>query len=174
MKNYKEKLAQITTLIFDYDGVMTDSTVWALENGEMLRRSNVKDGYAMQLALKLGYRIVIISGGRGEGIEKRLLSLHVPFVFTGISDKKETLKKFYSDNKIIAEECLYMGDDIPDYPVMKMVALACCPEDAVQEIKDISHYISHKKGGKGCVRDIIEQVLKAQGKWMMDQDVHLW
>ncbi|MDD4847333.1 MAG: HAD-IIIA family hydrolase [Bacteroidales bacterium] len=174
MKNYKEKLAQITTLIFDYDGVMTDACVWALPSGEMLRRSNVRDGYALQLAVKMGYHVVVLSGGRGEGIERRLETLHIPHIYTGVCDKVATFQEFLTSFKISPEECLFMGDDIPDFPVMQLVALACCPADAVQEIKDAAHYISHQKGGEGCVRDVIEQVMKAQGRWMMDRDAHLW
>ena len=174
MKNYKELLHKITTFIFDYDGVFTDSSVIVIENGEALRRTNVKDGYALQLAVKLGYTVVIISGGRGMGMQKRLEMLNASQVFLGVSNKQEVLEDFLSENNISPGECLFMGDDIPDYYPMKHVALACCPADASYEIQEISHYISHKKGGEGCVRDIIEQVLKSQGKWMCNQDAHLW
>lgn len=174
MKNYKELLHKITTFIFDYDGVFTDSSVIVIENGEALRRTNVKDGYALQLAVKMGYNVVIISGGRGEGMRKRLEMLNATQVFMGVGNKQEVLEDFLFENSLSPDECLFMGDDIPDYYPMKHVALACCPADAAYEIQEISHYISHKKGGEGCVRDIIEQVLKSQDKWMSNPDAHLW
>lgn len=174
MKNYKELLHKITTFIFDYDGVFTDNGVIVIENGEALRRTNVKDGYAMQLASKLGYNVVIISGGRGAGMQKRLEMLNATKIFLGVSNKQEVLENFLEEYELKPEECLYMGDDIPDYYPMKHVALACCPADAAYEIQEISHYISHKRGGEGCVRDIIEQVLKSQDKWLCNSDAHLW
>jgi 3-deoxy-D-manno-octulosonate 8-phosphate phosphatase (KDO 8-P phosphatase) len=174
MKNYKELLSKITTFIFDYDGVLSDGGVIVVENGEALRRTNVKDGYALQLASKLGYRIVVISGGRGEGMRRRLEMFNPTAIFLGVYNKQEVLEAFLKENKISPNECLFMGDDIPDYFPMKHVALACCPADAVIEIQKISHYISYKKGGDGCVRDIIEQVLKSQNKWMGDEAAHLW
>ena len=174
MKNYKELLSKITTFIFDYDGVLSDSGVIVVENGEALRRTNVKDGYALQLAIKLGYRVVVISGGRGEGMRRRLEMFNPTAIFLGVNNKKVVLEAFLEENQISPKECLFMGDDIPDYHPMKYVALACCPADAAIEIQEISHYISHKRGGDGCVRDIIEQVLKSQNKWMSDEDAHLW
>jgi 3-deoxy-D-manno-octulosonate 8-phosphate phosphatase (KDO 8-P phosphatase) len=174
MKNYKEFLHKITTFIFDYDGVLSDNGVIVIENGEALRRTNVKDGYALQLATKLGYKIVVISGGKGEGMRKRLEMFNPTAIFLGVNNKLETLKEFLDESQISSGECLFMGDDIPDFLPMKHVALACCPADAAIEIQKISHYISHKKGGDGCVRDIIEQVLKSQNKWMCDEDAHLW
>jgi len=174
MKNYKELLNKITTFIFDYDGVLSDGSVIVIENGEALRRTSVKDGYALQLASKLGYRIVVISGGRGEGMKKRLEMFNPTAIFLGVNNKEVVLEEFLERNHISPDECLYMGDDIPDYFPMKHVALACCPADAAIEIQNISHYISHKKGGDGCVRDVIEQVLKSQNKWMSDEDAHLW
>ena len=174
MKNYKEILCKITTFIFDYDGVLSDSGVIVIENGEALRRTHVKDGYALQLASKLGYKIVVISGGRGEGMRKRLEMFNPTAIFLGVHNKQEVLEEFLERHKISPDECLYMGDDIPDYFPMKYVALACCPADAAIEIQEISHYISDKKGGEGCVRDVIEQVLKSQDKWMSDEAAHLW
>ncbi len=174
INNYKEILHKITTFIFDYDGVLSDSGVIVIENGEALRRTNVKDGYALQLATKLGYHVVIISGGHGEGMKKRLEMMRPTAMFLGVSNKQEVLEQFLEENNLSPDECLFMGDDIPDYRPMKYVALACCPSDAAIEIQNISHYISHKKGGDGCVRDIIEQVLKSQDKWMCDEEAHLW
>ncbi|MDR0364448.1 MAG: HAD-IIIA family hydrolase [Bacteroidales bacterium] len=174
MKNYKELLRKITTFIFDYDGVFTDGSVIVIENGEALRRTNVKDGYAMQLAVKSGYNVVIISGGRGTGMQRRLEMLKTTKYYLGVSNKQKVLEEFLEEYNLSPGECLYMGDDIPDFYPMKHVALACCPADAAYEIQEISYYISHKRGGEGCVRDVIEQVLKSQNKWLCNPDAHLW
>ena len=131
----------------------------------MLRTMNTKDGYAIKTALNQGFNVCIISGGTNEGVRVRLNHLGVKHVFLGSDNKIEQLNQYFSDNNIKSENTLYMGDDIPDYPVMNLVGLPCCPQDAVPEIKSISKYISHKQGGKGAVRDVIEQVLKVQGKW---------
>jgi 3-deoxy-D-manno-octulosonate 8-phosphate phosphatase (KDO 8-P phosphatase) len=173
MGNYKEKLKNITTLIFDYDGVLSDGTVMILGNGEHIRSGHVKDGYAIHHAMKKNMRIAIISGGYSESMEVRCRSLGIQDTFLGVSDKTKTFNQYLHDHNLSAGEVLYMGDDIPDYPVMKMCGLAVCPSDAAEEIKAISAYISPFNGGKGCVRDIIEQVLKVQDKWM-DQDAHIW
>ncbi|MFL1011549.1 KdsC family phosphatase [Flavisericum labens] len=164
-KSYKEYLEHITTFIFDVDGVLTDGSVTITTNGEMLRTMNTKDGYAIKTALNQGFNICIISGGTNEGVRIRLNHLDVKDVFLGSDNKIEQLNQYFIDKQIKSENVLYMGDDIPDFPVMKLVGLPCCPQDAVPEIKGISKYISHKKGGKGAVRDVIEQVLKVQGKW---------
>jgi 3-deoxy-D-manno-octulosonate 8-phosphate phosphatase (KDO 8-P phosphatase) len=164
-KSYKEYLNQITTFIFDVDGVLTDGSVQITTSGEMLRTMNVKDGYALKTALNEGYSICIISGGTNEGVKKRLSSLGIADIYLGAHNKIEQLDDYLNSNKISSENVLYMGDDIPDYPVMKRIGLPCCPQDAVPEIKAISKYISHKNGGKGAVRDVIEQVLKVQDKW---------
>ena len=174
MKNYKEQLKDITTFIFDYDGVMTSSDVLVDANGVPLRSTNVKDGYALQLAARLGYNIAIITGGYSISIEKRMEMLGIKDVFVRSASKVEVLQKYMETKNLKPEQIIYMGDDIPDYPVMKMVGLPVCPADAVPEIKDISLYISHCGGGKGAVRDIIEQVLKAQDKWMNDFTFYVW
>lgn len=173
MSNYKSRLHHITTFIFDYDGVMTDGTIIINNHGEPLRTANVKDGYALQLAKKLGYNIAVISGGYSPSMEKRFEALQVTDVFLGVSNKIEVFENYLKDKNLKAEEVLYMGDDIPDYLPMKAAGLAVCPADAAEEIKRISHYISHYRGGHGSVREIIEQVLKVQKKWMM-ADAHLW
>ncbi|PKP19788.1 MAG: 3-deoxy-D-manno-octulosonate 8-phosphate phosphatase [Bacteroidetes bacterium HGW-Bacteroidetes-22] len=173
MSNYKDLLPKIATFIFDYDGVLTDGSVIMLPDGEGLRSGHVKDGYALQLAIKKGYRVVIISGGRSASMERRMESLHIQNVFLGVNDKLAVFRKFCADNNIQPENVLYMGDDIPDHKVMLEVGVACCPLDAAQEIKNISHYISHLPGGRGCVRDIIEQVMKIHGKWM-NGDAYHW
>ena len=148
---------------------MTDGKLILLHDGQPLRTANVKDGYALQLARRLGYRVVIISGGISKSVENRFDNLRITDVFLGISDKTEVFKEYIKDNNLSAEQVIYMGDDIPDYRVMKMAGVPVCPADASEEIKNISVYISDKKGGEGCVRDIIEQVLKVQGKWMTDE-----
>lgn len=174
MKNYKEQLKNITTFIFDYDGVMTSGDVLVDANGVPLRSTNVKDGFALQLAARLGYNIAIITGGYSVSIEKRMEMLGIKDVFVRSASKVEVLKKYMETKNLKPEEIIYMGDDLPDYPVMKMVGLPVCPADAVPEVKDISLYISHCGGGKGAVRDIIEQVLKAQDKWMKDFTFYVW
>ncbi len=164
-KSYKEYLNQITTFIFDVDGVLTDGSLHITTSGEMLRIMNVKDGYALKTALHKGFNVCIISGGSNEGVRSRLAALGIDAIYLGAHNKIEQLDDYFTKKNISSENVLYMGDDIPDYPVMKGIGLPCCPQDAVPEIKAISKYISHKKGGKGAVRDVIEQVLKVQGKW---------
>ncbi|MCE1201106.1 MAG: HAD-IIIA family hydrolase [Bacteroidia bacterium] len=173
MSNYKALLRNVTTFIFDYDGVMTDGVIVLNNDGEPLRTANVKDGYALQLIRKLGYNIAIISGGYSPSMLRRFESLNIENVFLGVSNKLEVFEKYLEDNGIRPEEVVYMGDDIPDYRPMKRAGVPVCPSDASEEIKSISVYISRYRGGHGCVRDIIEQVLKVQGRWMTDE-AHQW
>jgi 3-deoxy-D-manno-octulosonate 8-phosphate phosphatase (KDO 8-P phosphatase) len=165
MENFKTKLTRIKTFIFDIDGVLTDGAITIMPDGEQLRTMDIKDGYALQLAIKKGYKIGIISGGKSESVRKRLNGLGIFDVYLGSDNKIETYNEFILTYEISSDEILYMGDDVPDYEVMKRVAVAACPNDAAQEIKEISIYVSDKKGGKGCVRDVIEQVMRVQGKW---------
>ena len=165
-KSYKEHLNQINTFVFDVDGVLTDGTIQISTEGELLRTMNTKDGYAMKMAQKAGYTVCIISGGKNEGVRKRLRDLGITDIYLGISDKVEQMDEFFDIYDIKSEQVLYMGDDIPDYYPMKLVGLPCCPQDAAPEVKEISLYVSHKNGGEGCVRDVIEQVMKVQGKWI--------
>ena len=165
-KSYKEQMNEITTFILDVDGVLTDGTIHVTETGEMLRNMNIRDGYAMKAAVENGYTVCIISGGSNEGVRVRLRNLGITDIHLGVSDKVETFKEFIDIYNIKPEQVLYMGDDIPDLHVMKLVGLPTCPQNAAPEIKAISKYISHKDGGKGCVRDVIEQVMKVQHKWM--------
>jgi len=165
-KSYKEYLHQITTFVFDVDGVLTDGTIMITTNGEMYRTMHTKDGYALKSAIDKGYNVCIISGGSNEGVRKRLSSLGITDIHLGAHHKTKTLEAYSLERDICPQGMLYMGDDLPDYEVMQKVGVATCPQDAVPEIKAISNYVSHKKGGKGCVRDVIEQVLKVQGKWM--------
>lgn len=172
LKNYKARLAPVNTMIFDFDGVLSDGMVLLTEEGHYLRRTNVKDGYVMQLAVKKGYRVAIISGAKAEGMYHRLYGLNLSDVHLGVSNKLEVYEELKSKYNLLDENILYMGDDIPDYQVMRKAGIAACPADAATEIKAISDYISHKKGGEGCARDIIEQVLKLHGKWMDDEAFH--
>ncbi len=172
MTNYKSLLSKIKTFIFDVDGVMTNGIVLLASDGDMLRTMNVKDGYALHIALKKGYRIIIISGGRSESVRVRFTALGVKDVYLGIGNKLEVYHKILKDDNLNPQEILYMGDDIPDYQIMKEVGVAACPADAAEEIKSVSTYISPHKGGKGCVRDVMEQVMKVQETWFADDDFH--
>ena len=169
-KSYKEIMNEITTFIFDVDGVLTDSSVFVTNEGEILRTMNIRDGYAMKAAIESGFNVCIISGGSNEGVRVRLRNLGLTDIYLGTPDKVETFKEYVELYNIKPENVLYMGDDIPDYHVMQLVTLPTCPQDASPEIKAISRYISHKNGGKGAARDVIEQVMKAQGKWMAHFD----
>jgi 3-deoxy-D-manno-octulosonate 8-phosphate phosphatase (KDO 8-P phosphatase) len=166
MKGTDSLFSPITTFIFDFDGVMTDGTVFCDFEGHPLRATNVKDGYALQLASKLGYHVAVISGAVCPSTIVRMNSLGVTDVFTGIPNKVLKLNEYMKDKGLKPEEIIFMGDDIPDIQVMKHVGLPVCPADAVPEVKEISKYISERSGGKGAVRDVIERVLKVQGKWM--------
>ena len=164
--NYKKKLKKIRTFIFDVDGVLTDGKVILHPSGEQLRSMNVKDGMAIRQAIKKGYLVAIISGGNGKGLIERFKHLKINDYYLGCDDKKDALSDLIHIYDIEREKILYMGDDINDWEVMKEVGLSTCPQDAVPEIKSIADYISHKNGGHGCVREIIEQTLKAQGTWI--------
>lgn len=164
-KSYKELMNDITTFILDVDGVLTDGTVHVSPTGEMLREMHIRDGFAMKAALESGYNVCIISGGSNEGVRIRLRNLGIHDIHLASPNKVETFKEYIELYNINPESVLYMGDDIPDFHVMQLVGLPTCPQDSVPEIKAISKYISHKNGGKGAVRDVIEQVMKAQGKW---------
>ncbi len=166
-------MPKITTFIFDVDGVLTDGNVTVFSNGELIRNMNIKDGYALKTAVNEGYNVCIISGGTNEGVRLRLRALGITNIYLGAHNKTEQLDEYLDIYNIKPEHVLYMGDDIPDFPVMKLVGLAACPKDAVPEIQDISHYVSQKKGGNGCVRDVIEQVLKVQDKWNVDFDAQV-
>lgn len=172
-KNYKEILPKITTFIFDVDGVFTDGIVYLTNDGEQVRTANVKDGYAVQLAAKKGYKMAIISGGKNEMVRTRFQGLGIQHIFLGSHDKLAVLESFTQEYGISLDEVCYMGDDIPDLKVMAKVALPCCPADAVPEVQEAVKYVSHRDGGRGAVRDILEQTMKVQGKWM-DDDAHHW
>ncbi|AQS93307.1 3-deoxy-D-manno-octulosonate 8-phosphate phosphatase [Polaribacter sp. BM10] len=163
--SYKQLLPEINTFIFDVDGVLTNGMLTIMPDGELVRHMNVKDGYAMKNALNKGYRVCIISGGTNEGVRKRLAALGIEDIYLGAHNKIEQYKELVKKYDLKAENVLYMGDDVPDFPVMELVGMPACPNDAVQEIQQVAKYISYKKGGEGCVRDVIEQVLRVQNKW---------
>lgn len=167
-KNFKAKLKDINTFIFDVDGVFTNNIIFLSSDGEPLRTANVRDGYTVQLAVKMGLRIVILSGGKGEATRKRFEGLGVKDIYLGARTKIDVLNQFIAENNLKKEDICYMGDDIPDYAVMQNVGLATCPSDAAPEIKSIAHYVSPFKGGEGCVRDVLEQALKMKGMWMTE------
>ena len=166
-----ERFKRIRTFVFDVDGVLTDGSLLIPDDGQMIRRMNIKDGYALQLALKQGYRVAVISGGKSEAVRERLNRLGMKDVFLSVPDKKETLLAYAATHGLLLEQLLFMGDDIPDYTVMKIAGLACAPADAVAEIKQVSHYISPLPGGSGCARDVIEKVLKLNNNWPLDTEV---
>jgi 3-deoxy-D-manno-octulosonate 8-phosphate phosphatase (KDO 8-P phosphatase) len=166
MKNYKQLLKNIDTFIFDFDGVLSDGNVITTSDGDQLRVGSVKDGYAIQHAIKNNFRVVIISGGNSVSMTKRCEALGIKDCYFSVSDKQKMVKDFLDEQKISSQTTIFMGDDIPDYKAMQEVILPVCPADACNEIKSISKYISPFNGGRGCVRDIIEQVLKVQKKWM--------
>ncbi|MDB5200894.1 MAG: 3-deoxy-D-manno-octulosonate 8-phosphate phosphatase [Ferruginibacter sp.] len=160
----------IRLFVLDIDGVLTDGSLLVLNDGQLARRMNIKDGYALQLAIKRGYKILVISGGTSEAVKIRLEKLGVKDVFINATHKKDLLLKYVANHDLAWTEVLYMGDDIPDLKPMQMVGLACCPFDAVPEIRSIAQYISPVKGGEGCVRDIIEKVMKLNGHWHDDEE----
>lgn len=161
-----DKFLSVKAFIFDVDGVLTDGSVQVNEAGDHLRTFNIKDGYALQLAVKSGYFVAAISGGKSEGVRKRLKMLGVQDIFLGVTNKENTYKAYCFNRRIHPDETLYMGDDIPDLRVMNLSGFPVCPADAAEEIKAVSEYISPKNGGQGCARDVIEKVMKLQGTWM--------
>jgi len=168
MKNYKTLLPNIKTFIFDVDGVLTDGKILITNEGELLRSFDTKDGYAMKCALVQGYKIAIITGGRNQGVEERFKELGVYDIYMGAHHKLDAFQDLLDNYDLDPETILYIGDDVPDIPVMKKVGLGCCPADAVSDVKAMADYVSHKNGGEGCVRELIEQVLRVQGKWRLD------
>lgn len=170
MMNQLERFQPIRTFIFDVDGVLTNSYVLVMEDGSSLRQMNVKDGYAIKRAVEENYRVCVITGGVSEGVKKRLEGLGIRDVYLGIEEKLEVYEAYVDAYKIDPETILYMGDDMPDYPVMRKVGLPACPQDAVPEVLELAKYISPCDGGSGCVRDVIEKVLRLHGKWVEVED----
>lgn len=172
MINYD--LTKIKALAFDVDGVLSAETITLHPNGEPQRSVNIKDGYALQYAIKRGLNIAIITGGRTESVRRRYVDLGIQNVFMGCAVKIEQYDLWKEESGLKDEEILYMGDDIPDYEVMHLCGLPCCPADAAPEIKELSLYISPVRGGYGCVRDVVEQVMRGQGRWMQHSDAFGW
>lgn len=172
MINYD--LTRIKAIIFDIDGVLSSETITLSAEGEPLRTVNIKDGYAIQLAMKLGLRIVILTGANVSSIRRRYEGLGVKDIFTGCAVKIETYDQLLATFHLTDQEVMYMGDDIPDLEIMRRVGCPVCPKDACPEIREASLYVSDRIGGHGCGRDVIEQVLRAQGKWMMNAKAFGW
>ena len=169
--NVLELFKKVTTFVFDIDGVLTDGTVLVLEDGLQARRMHIKDGFALQMAIKNGYRVKIISGGNSPQVSDRLIKLGVKDISMPVLDKKKFLLEFMAANELKKEEVLYMGDDLPDIPALQAVGLPCCPADAVNEVKQVVQYISPINGGMACVREVIEKVLKLNDQWVYREDV---
>ena len=172
MINYD--LKKIRAIIFDVDGVLSCETIPLHPGGEPMRTVNIKDGYAIQLALKMGSRIVILTGGQTDRVRPRYSRLGVGDVYRACAGKIRKYEEFLAKYGLSDEEIMYMGDDIPDYEIMQRVGCPVCPADACSDIKDLSIYVSRRNGGCGCGRDVIEQVLRAQGKWMSGQKAFGW
>jgi 3-deoxy-D-manno-octulosonate 8-phosphate phosphatase (KDO 8-P phosphatase) len=167
--NLLERFQPVQTFLFDVDGVLTNSEIIVLEDGSLIRKMNVRDGYAMKRALRTGYRIGIITGGTSSGVAERLRGLGVQDIYTGVENKLEAYHDYLDKYGLDEEQILYMGDDVPDFEVMRRVGFPTCPRNAAPEILEISQYISPNNGGEGCVRDVIEKVLRIHGKWMDEQ-----
>lgn len=174
MVNFKQSLEKVKAFAFDVDGVLSPVTIPMSSTGEPLRMANIQDGYVLQLAVKKGYPIAIITGGIGDAIRNRFSVLGVKDIFMGAGYKMEAFQHFLLAHDLKPEEVLYMGDDIPDYEVLRAVGVPCCPADAVPEIKSVACYISPYRGGYGCCRDVMEQVMKAQGQWMDNAEAFGW
>lgn len=174
MSRINYDLTAIRAFAFDVDGVLSPSVIPMSAEGEPMRMANIKDGYAMQLASKRGYPIFIITGGRSEAIRNRYAALGVKEIHEGCAFKLPVFEDCLSRYGLTAAQVAYVGDDIPDLPVLQCAGLPCCPSDAAHEVKEACNYISPAAGGYGCARDIIEQVLTAQGKWMSDMHAFGW
>jgi 3-deoxy-D-manno-octulosonate 8-phosphate phosphatase (KDO 8-P phosphatase) len=168
--NYKEIFKNISTVVLDVDGVLTNGDIILMPGMQPVRKMNAKDGYAMQLAVRNGIRMAIITGGRSPEVKERLQGLGITDIYLGASSKMESYEDLKMCYDLKDDEILYMGDDLPDYDIMKIVALAAAPQDAAPEIKSVADYVSPVNGGKGCVRDVLEQLLKIQGKWARSED----
>ena len=169
--NVLELFKGITTFVFDVDGVLTDGSVLLVENGLQARQMNVKDGLALQMAIKNGYKVLIISGGSSEPVIRRLQYLGVEEVHLGLKDKLKFFEGLKEQYQLNWKEILFMGDDLPDISVLEKVGLPCCPKDAASEVKAVAKYISPVNGGKGCARDVIEKVLKLNGHWVYRPEI---
>lgn len=173
MINYD--LQRIRALAFDVDGVLSSNYVMLSDSLDQPQRTaNIKDGYALQLAVKCGLQVAIITGGRSEAVRRRYVALGLQNVFMGVSVKITCFQQWLEESELQADQVLYMGDDVPDYEVMRACGCPCCPADAAPEIRSIATYVSQRNGGDGCARDVIEQVLRAQGHWMSSAEAFGW
>jgi 3-deoxy-D-manno-octulosonate 8-phosphate phosphatase (KDO 8-P phosphatase) len=168
--NILSSFKSIHTFVFDMDGVLTDGNLY-ISKEDWMRRMNIRDGYALQLAVKYGYNVIVISGSESIPVDTRLRKLGVTDIYMKVTDKDSCLKEYVVKNNCKPNEILCMGDDIPDYNFMQIAALICCPANAAVEIKKISHYISPLNGGDGCVRDVIEKVMKLNNNWPLDTSI---
>ncbi len=173
MSNLIPVFKQLKAFVFDVDGVMTPGQVLVTEEGYMLRSVNIKDGFALQHAVKTGYAVGIISGGKSEGMRKRFEGLGIQHIYLGQAEKSEAFNDFLQKTGLNAESVAYMGDDLPDVPLLNKVGLACCPKDACSDVLEVSHFVSAIAGGQGCVRDLIERTMKLQDSWHNDE-THKW
>jgi len=169
--NLLAQFKPIKCFVFDVDGVLTDGSLLISPDGEWLRQMNIKDGYALQLAVKKGYEVIIMTGAKSEPVADRLSKLGIKQIFQGVEDKAAQLASCIQSLQLSVNEVLFMGDDIPDYGALKVAGLPCCPSDAVIEVRNGAKYISPYAGGKGCVRDVIEKVLKLNGHWSLGTEV---
>lgn len=160
-----QRFSSVKALAFDMDGVLTDGGLWILPDGEWVRRMHIRDGYALQAAVKSGYRVMVISGSVSGPVEERLRRLGVTDVHMGVSDKRSRLLEILSGHGIDPAECLFMGDDLPDLDAVRTAGIGCCPADAASEVREASVYVSPARGGEGCVRDVIERVMRSRGDW---------
>lgn len=165
MAFFKEELMKVKAFVFDVDGVLSSDSVIINDNGELLRSTNIKDGYALQYAIKKNYPIAIITGGNAESVRKRYQGLGITDIYMASKDKVKDFEHFAKKYDIDPDTVLYMGDDMPDYKIMSLIGLPTCPLNAVVQIREISAYISDINGGEGCVRDVVEQVLRAHNNW---------
>jgi 3-deoxy-D-manno-octulosonate 8-phosphate phosphatase (KDO 8-P phosphatase) len=169
--NVLEKFIPVTTIILDMDGVLTDGSLLVTPDGEWVRKMNIKDGYILQLAARKGYRLIVITGSFSSPVENRLNRLGIDMVYQNVKDKLRFLQSLMAEQGFSFPETLYMGDDVPDLEVMKLCGLSCCPVDSARDILAIADYISPVKGGEGCVRDVLEKLMRVQGKWELSVDV---
>lgn len=172
MSYFKEKLTKIKGFVFDVDGVLSSNVQPLSLHGDPVRTSNMKDGFAIMYAIRKGYPIGIITGGKTADVKGRLERLGITNIYLGTLDKVPCLYDFMEKNNLTADQVAYMGDDLPDYTVMSKVGVPVCPKDAAVEIKEISQYVSDCNGGEGCVRDIIEQVMRARGDWNHPEQIN--
>ena len=166
-----DRFKAITTFIFDVDGVLTNGSVFLLENGLQVRQMNIKDGLALQMAIRNGFQVVIVSGAASEPVLQRFQYLGLQEIHLGVKDKLKFIQDFLEQQQLQWKEVLFMGDDLPDVPVLEKAGMACCPADAAVDVQKISTYISPFGGGAGCVRDVIEKVLKLNNRWIYSTEV---